>query len=297
MDGMAPAVARAARWITTDHARSIGHILLENWIIQFVLVTLLVWLTLKVIARVYSGDVQNTPLGPIALRAHDGEPGDRTERVWAPKAILPNSMNGQHAYCRFFYAYDDHEGERRYVELRASEQKSRRRWKKPFLFEIRDRRYPKSGDELVGREGVDDVASRDVLLHNPDLNKDTVPETGNATADLVADWIAGQPERDFQASGTEIVSIPNGLRTNLANAREEFIQRSARRIARRRKAIVKLGDDARHRAGVIGYYYMKVSFDTSTWFVLFHHPDRDLKMTAWLTVLTSFFGFLMGKFP
>ncbi len=297
MDGIVPTVARVSQWASSDEANRIASVLLQNWFLQFAIVTLLVWMTLKVIARVYSGDVQNTPLGPIALRAHDGEPEGHIQRVWAPKAILPSSMNGQHAYCKFLYAYDDAEGERQYVQLSAKETKARKKWRKQFLFEIRDRRYARSGEEFIGRETVDDVASRDIVLRNPDLTQETPPDTGPATPDAASDWIAAQSPRDFQISGTEIISIPDGLRASLANARETFVQEKAKKVAKRRSALVKLGDDARHRPGVIGYYYMKVSFETSTWFVLFHHPDRDLKMTAWLTVLTSFFGFLLGKLP
>ncbi|MGE4037900.1 MAG: hypothetical protein AB7F85_09135 [Hyphomonadaceae bacterium] len=273
--------------------------LLGNWFIQFVIVTLLVWLTIKIIAHVYAGDVQNTPLGPLALRAHDGGPPEQTQRIWAPRAILPPSMNGQHAYCRFFYAYDDAKGERHYEELRPDKKdtKAQKRWSKPFLFEIRDRRYPKVGDELLGRELVDDVRTEDVSLQNPDLDRSTPPETVEKTPTLVSEWLSTQAPRDFQVSGTEIVSVPNGLRDTLSNAREEYIQRMASAVARRRKAVLKLGSDDRSRAGVIGYYYMKVSFNTSTRFILFKHPDRDLKMTAWLTVLTSLFGFLIGKMP
>lgn len=297
MDGIAQVPARAAHWAGVASDQLATWRLLENWVVQFAIVAILVWVTLKVIARVYSGNVQNTPLGPIALRAHDGGPPNRTQRIWAPKATLPTSMNGLHANCTFLYAYDDADGERRYIKLKASDRKSRRRWMRSFLFEIRDRRYAPNGDEALGREAIDDVQSRDVLLQNPDLIQDTPPESGAATPELAADWINAQPQRDFQTTGTEIVSIPDGLRTTLKSAREQYIQRMAGRVAKWRKSPIKFGDGARQRPGVIGYYYLKVSFETSTWFVLFHHPDRDLKMTAWLTVLTSFFGFMMGKLP
>ena len=299
MEGIGPLVARATQAAIDARETAASWALLQNWFIQFVIVAVLVWITIKVIARVYSGDVQNTPLGPIALRAHDGEPGERTQRIWAPRATLPPSMNGLHAYCKFLYAYDDADGERQYVELSADpkDHRVRRRWRRQFLFEIRDRRFGKAGDEATGREPVDDVSTRDVLLHNPDLHQEGVPLTGAATPENVADWISAQAPRDFQTTGTEIVSVPEGLRTTLISARERYIQKMARRAARHRGAFIKLGDGARNRPGVMGYYYMKVSFDTSAWFVLFHHPDRDLKMTAWLTVLTSFFGFMMGKLP
>jgi len=32
-------------------------------------------------------------------------------------------------------------------------------------------------------------------------------------------------------------------------------------------------------------------------FVLTRHPDRDLKMTAWLTILTSMFALIMDWWP
>ena len=97
------------------------------------------------------------------------------------------------------------------------------------------------------------------------------------------------------------MSVPNSVRDLLIAERDAFITKMSNKVRRRKAspALFRLFDPntADKRPGVIGYYYMKVSFDTSSWFVLFKHPDRELKMTAWLTVLTSFFGFLMGKMP
>jgi hypothetical protein len=40
-----------------------------------------------------------------------------------------------------------------------------------------------------------------------------------------------------------------------------------------------------------------MQFSKNPWFVLFRHPNRDLKMTAWLTILTSFFAIAMDLWP
>jgi len=198
------------------------------------------------------------------------------------------------------YSYIDSEGERHFVSIKPPQKRNRKnRNRRRFLFEIRDRRFSREGTELLGNEIIEDVASRDVWLHNPEVKPS--PTSGPATPDNVADWMRAQPERDLRASATEIVSVPDGLRDHIASAREEYIQNMAKKIGTRRNKIPPLRaldpNTSDKRPGVIGTYFLKVSFDTSTWFVLFHHPDRDLKMTAWLTVLTSFFGFLIGKFP
>ena len=53
----------------------------------------------------------------------------------------------------------------------------------------------------------------------------------------------------------------------------------------------------RERANVFGSYYIKMQFSKRPDFVLFRHPNRELKMTAWLTLLTSLFSLAMDLWP
>ena len=54
---------------------------------------------------------------------------------------------------------------------------------------------------------------------------------------------------------------------------------------------------AARRPGAVGNYYLKFQFSNDPGFVLTKHPDRDVRMTAWLTVLTSLFALAMELFP
>jgi hypothetical protein len=53
----------------------------------------------------------------------------------------------------------------------------------------------------------------------------------------------------------------------------------------------------RDRANAFGSYYLKMQFSKRPDFVLFKHPNKELKMTAWLTVLTSVFSLAMDLWP
>jgi hypothetical protein len=52
-----------------------------------------------------------------------------------------------------------------------------------------------------------------------------------------------------------------------------------------------------NRPNCVGSYYLKFEFSHEPLFVLTRHPDRDLKMTAWLTILTSMFALIMDWRP
>lgn len=295
---------------TSDSARisELTIAILKPWYVQFSVVAILVWLTLKVISRVYSGDIQNTPIGPLALKTHVGEPAEKTQKFIGPSAVFKN-MGGLHARCQFMYVYEDEQGERHYIKLKMKKQASSKRSRRPnekmvrtrqFHFNTRDRRFKSDGDFLLGREVPDAIRSENIYLHNPDGDAASI-DIVSATPELAADWAKLQKERDLTLSGTEIVSIPEGVCASLAQSRDEFLVELSSKIEKRRSKpkLLRIFDPNTpdKRPAVIGYYYVRLSFDTGTWFVLFNHPDRELKMTAWLTVLTSFFGFIMGKMP
>lgn len=300
LGAMAPRAAIAQTWASA--AGGIFLEIVEPWPVQFSIVALLVWLTLKVMSRVYTGDLQNTLIGPIAIRSHGATASGKLQKISAPKVTLPQTMNGQHAKCQFYYVYDDADGEQ--IEVRLREPKRRRKPKRAgqYLFDVRDRRFNRNDAPFVlGREDVGpDVATSDIHVHNPDGDGGN-SEQGAATPEKVTDWLALQKARDLDATGTEIVSVPDTTLEFVGNARAEYIADRAAAIAARRAKRAPLRwfdpNTADKRPAVVGAYYIKLSFETGTWFVLFEHPDRELKMTAWLTVLTSFFGFLIGKMP
>ena len=88
---------------------------------------------------------------------------------------------------------------------------------------------------------------------------------------------------------------------DVKQAREEFIsERVAELRASKSKNLlkrIKHSGAAARRPGAVGNYYLKFQFSNDPGFVLMKHPDRDVRMTAWLTVLTSLFALAMDLFP
>jgi hypothetical protein len=99
----------------------------------------------------------------------------------------------------------------------------------------------------------------------------------------------------------EAIFLALSRRLHANNARDNFM---AKRIEQLRKAKsgnwaakLQLGSASRRRPGAVGNYYMRFQFSNDPVFVLTKHPDRDVRMTAWLTVLTSLFAIVMEIFP
>ena len=77
---------------------------------------LIVYFTIRVIASVYSGDKQNSEMGPVGIRPHMGKRLDR-HSVMLPHSLMSMTMDGVSANCRVFYVYRDAQGKRRKKEV------------------------------------------------------------------------------------------------------------------------------------------------------------------------------------
>ena len=95
-----------------DQALKLGHTVLANpWARTFALIVI-VYLTIRVIASIYSGDKQGAELGPVAIRAHTSSKYGR-DTVRMPHELMPMAMDGVSATCKVFYVYNDTRGRRR----------------------------------------------------------------------------------------------------------------------------------------------------------------------------------------
>jgi hypothetical protein len=83
-------------------------------------------------------------------------------------------------------------------------------------------------------------------------------------------------------------------RTDFITERVEALRASKSKNVFKR---MKHAGAASRRPGAVGNYYLKFQFSNDPGFVLMKHPDRDVRMTAWLTVLTSLFALAMELFP
>lgn len=92
-----------------------------------------------------------------------------------------------------------------------------------------------------------------------------------------------------------LISFDGNVVDEIADSRRTFIVDAAAAVAKARARALGWfrGGAARNRLNVVGSYYIKLEYPHNPWFVLTKHPDHDLKMAAWLTVLTTLFGFVM----
>lgn len=92
----------------------------QPWFVSFVQICQLIWdspafrlfalivfvlATIWVIAKVYSGDLQNAEKGPIAIRRHSATSVPRNTIV-VHRNLIPMSMDGVHARCSVYYVYE-----------------------------------------------------------------------------------------------------------------------------------------------------------------------------------------------
>jgi hypothetical protein len=101
--------------------------------------------------------------------------------------------------------------------------------------------------------------------------------------------------------GIPLISTGAEFKDRIAFGKDQYILDRVARIEAasgkglyRRWAFRRL---RKNRPNVVGSYFLKFEFSHNPFFVLTRHPDKDLKMTAWLTILTSMFALIMDWWP
>jgi hypothetical protein len=132
---------------------------------------------------------------------------------------------------------------------------------------------------------------------------DQPPESMPATPDRAQEYATLHNILDNWREDDDafLVSLHADEHDLIRDAREQFIVETARKVADAREGnfiqrFLNRGV-AKKRPNVVGSYFVKLEFSHNPWFVLTRHPDRELKMTAWLTVLTSAFALIMDAWP
>ncbi|MGE0044119.1 MAG: hypothetical protein AB7J28_16475 [Hyphomonadaceae bacterium] len=284
--------AAGQSWFTPENIT----LVLENRWTRAAGMVLLVWMTIWVIALVYSGYMQDFEKGPIGLRPHvNKKQGEKT--IVFDKDVVPYQMDGVDAKCRFFFIYDNAQGKRRRVALGGV---------KEFQLHIRPTPVPRAATLVqYGYEvsaGLADVPSE--LVAFPTFEPGAPPpETVGATPATVGEYVkANDLERKWtEDDDAPIVSISQTELDLITDERRTFIRGKAQKLADAARGGVFRSFErrglARERPNVFGSYYVKLQFSQNPIFVLFKHPNRELKMTAWLTVLTSLFALAMDLWP
>jgi len=257
---------------------------------RLVVVFVVVLATIWAIAKVYSGDLQNAEKGPVSIRRHSAGSMPRDTLV-VHRNLIDLSMDGARTKCTFMYVYEGHKGRRQHVELKS--------------YDMRLSVAPtplRALADVARANEVPDVGSQEVYWPILDVETET-PVVALQTPDRAKDY-ADQNRVLERWSGDDnlsMVSTHQDVMTEVREARDEFIDARVKRL-RASKAgnwlqRMQSGKFARERPGAVGNYYLKFQFSNDPLFVLTKHPDRDVRMTAWLTLLTSAFAMMMELFP
>ena len=254
--------------------------------VVFVLVGATIW----AIAKVYSGDLQNAEKGPVAIRRHSAGSMPRDTLV-VHRSLIDLSMDGTRAKCTFIYVYEGHKGRRQHVKLKSYD----------MLLSVSATPLRSLLDVARANE-VPDVGSQEVYWPILDVETEN-PVVGEKTPDRARDYARQNKvlERWSGDDALHLISLHQEVMGEVRDARSEFIQHRVDRLRAARSGgwwkRMGLHKAARERPGAVGNYYLKFQFSNDPVFVLTKHPDRDVRMTAWLTLLTSAFALLMEVFP
>ena len=273
-----------------DEALTLTHAILSNpWARTFALVVI-VYLTIRVIASIYSGDKQGAELGPVAIRAHTSARYGR-DTVRMPHALMPMAMDGVSACCKIFYVYNDSRGRRR----------------KHLVHTVRDAKLslspvdlPRVKDVIYGQEIPEAVATRHVCFPPVDVQEvaGAVPGTPESASDYAK--LHGIIESWTEDDSAAWISTSADVKDEIGVGKIDFIRLRANGIAKVEKGFfnrLHFRPRYENRPNCVGSYYLKFEFSHEPLFMLTRHPDRDLKMTAWLTILTSMFALIMDWWP
>lgn len=251
----------------------------------------IVYITIRVIASVYSGDKQNSQIGPIGIRPHAAQKLDRSTIV-LPRLLMPMNMDGVHATLKVYYGYLDAQ-QKRCKRLVHTIPHAR--------ISVSPARLPRTQTSTIYGQEIPDVATEDVCF--PAVEFQETPTEMPATPSRALEYATLHKiiENWREDDDALLVSLHTDQHETVRDSRRQFLEDSASRVAKARRGNflqrwLNRGIPKR-RPNVVGSYYIKLQFSHEPWFVLTRHPDRELKMTAWLTVLTSAFSLIMDAWP
>lgn len=267
---------------------------LANKVARALGMLVLVLITIWTIALVYSGYARDSDLGPVAIRPHTNKRlGDGT--IVFDQSMYPFQMDGVEATCRVYYQYEDREGRLRKIALGKP---------KTLRMHIRVSQIPRDASTVFGFETHDEIGQLPQgSVQYPTFEQQVIPDLIERTPATVAEYVAAnQLEPQWtEDDDAPVVSLGPGQMDLITEARKEFILSRAHRWRTLQESKFAMpgakAAAAKNRANVFGSYYIKMQFSKNPQFVLFKHPNKELKMTAWLTLLTSFFSIAMDLWP
>lgn len=257
---------------------------------RFFCLALFVLCTIWVIGKIYSGDLQNAERGPVAIRRHSAT-SMPSDTIVVPRSLVPLSMDGVQARCTFMYVYDGNKGKRQHAQL----------FTRQMRLSVSPSQLRTLSDMAKGNE-VPDARTEELFWPILDIETET-PTEGYATADHAREHAISNKVLDRWSGddALQLISLSEPVMNDVRQAREDFIARRVEELRLSKSGNVfqrmKYAGAALRRPGAVGNYYLEFQFSNDPGFVLMKHPDRDVRMTAWLTVLTSLFALAMELFP
>lgn len=280
----------ALAWLSQTNAFALFEQIFANQWARAAGLLILVYITIRIIASVYSGEKNRAELGPVAIRPHVSNRYDR-KTVRVPHRLIEMGLDGVVADCKVFYAYTDANGKRRRQLVHEIKEAS---------LSVSPINIPRIQNGMIFGQEVPSVPREHVCfpLEIEEPEEIVPPADEDAQAYAARHHIVENWQEDDSAI---TISMHSDVRDEIAAGKEEFIkdrveaQKKAKQTwLSRTTAFPRL---RRNRPNVVGSYYVQFEFSHNPFFVLTRHPDRDLKMTAWLTVLTSVFALLMDAWP
>ena len=256
-------------------------------------VVVFVLATIWVIAKVYSGELQNAEKGPVAIRKHVGSASETNRNtIVVHRDLISLTMDGVRAQCTFMYVYEGAKHKKVHVPL----------VKKNITLSISANRLAERVAGIIRANEVPDVRTEEVYWPALDAETET-PVVIEKTAENARDYAIQNRilERWTGDDNLALISVHEDLLQEIGAARDEFIADHVKRVRQHKSGNffqrIRTANAAKDRPGAVGNYYLKFQFSNDPIFVLRKHPDRDVRMTAWLTVLTSAFAIVLELFP
>jgi hypothetical protein len=217
--------------------------------------------TLMILGDIYRGEIQNT-LHRVRLIQHPAKDAEYKQTFQLPKRMVGPTLDGVYTNIIFHYRYRDHRGRIR----------TRRLARERAKLKVRATFAPATA---VGQEKYHSYTDDEryaLAKELPDLE------------------IPNRPVSEIVAMAGSKVDYINALwESRMAKADDIWSKLSRSRF---RRFWVRLKAEELYQPEKIGLV-VKFHFPIDPYFLLYKHPEPNIRSTAWLTVLTSLFAIFM----
>ncbi len=238
--------------------------------------------TLFAILLLYGGNLQNTNIGPIALRSRV-----QTAPTFfkAPRDIVTSVLEGKTVKCTFYISYVDNRGKTKLARISS----------KRFTLKLSalSRRLAFHRGDMFGFwNPAHDGGLQDAFVESgfPTAPEDNAFFMSTERSDELLKKKQGDDDEIVTVSAEVLNEIAMGhrdfLRTTMRRFQKFYVRSNGRTPKNFKKAAPYLDlPDFAQDANL----YMRMHFSPNP----LTHPDPQVKTTAWLTVLTSLFALLI----